>query len=64
MEIWEGVSLKLILVGYCCNRQYFRLPFCWSGPEDWSILQKWGVENGGAWNGGYKHLCAHVLKAE
>ena len=61
------VSLKLILKRKGCNWQYVRLPFCWSWPEGWDILQKrGGSRKRGQWlqNRGYKHLFTLVLDFE
>ena len=44
MEIWEGVSLKLILKDWGSNRQYIRLPFCWFWPEGLDISCKWLIK--------------------
>ena len=61
------VSLKLILKRKGCNWQYVRLPFCWSWPEGWDILQKrGGSRKQGQWlqNRGYKHLFTLALEFE
>ena len=57
----------LTLKGKGCNWQYVRLPFCWSWPEGWDILQKrGGSRKQGQWlqNRGYKQLFTLVLEFE
>ena len=69
LEIWESVSLKLIVKDLGGNCQYICLPFCWSWPEGWGNFQQrgdswkwwdWFWETGRDWEGACRKLLSLV----
>ena len=59
IEIWQDVSLALILWGYGGNWRYVRLQFYWSCHLDWDVRLKRGghrIMRHWFWNRGLKQL--------